>query len=279
MNKNTGWIKIYRKFDEWEWFQDPKMVQIFIYILINVNTERKKWKGYTINPGQLAIGRQKLAVILGTSEQSVRTCLIRLKESNAITIKSTNKFSIISVVGWQKYQHKPKKNQPTEQPTTNQQTTNKQPTTNQPLTTTKELENISINTNKEYKNNQQKVSPACLKLYDSILPFFDERFKPHNSHNQNEWLDQLDKLNRIDGFDWDEIKNTIIWARQNDFWKANFLSIAKVRLRSAKNGETKFSNMNEQFKRSKNQTQNGKNNRQSIQKNPTNGIKRGKNDF
>jgi uncharacterized phage protein (TIGR02220 family) len=55
-------------------------------------------------PGEMITGRKLLAKDLRVSEQSVRTCLHRLQTIENLTIKSTNKFSIISVTNWDRYQ-------------------------------------------------------------------------------------------------------------------------------------------------------------------------------
>lgn len=43
------------------------------------------------------------------------------------------------------------------------------------------------------------------------------------------WASDFDKLNRIDGRDWDEIKCVLLWAKSDNFWSANILSAGKFR--------------------------------------------------
>jgi len=71
------------------------------------------------------------------SEQEMRTSLEHLKSTNEITIKSTNKFSVITVCKWEEYQIENKK-QPANQPAHQQ-------TSNQQSTTPKEYKNIEYN--------------------------------------------------------------------------------------------------------------------------------------
>lgn len=117
-----GWIKFYRKFLSWEWYSDINTKCLFLHLLLKANHKAKKWRGITIQQGQLVTGRKVLAEEIGLSEQQVRTSLLRLKSTNEITIESTRQYSIITLVKWNDYQAE----QPTKQPTDNQQsTTNK----------------------------------------------------------------------------------------------------------------------------------------------------------
>lgn len=126
----SGWIKLHRAMTEWEWRRDLPVYRIFMELLITANYEPSRFEGYTIPVGSLVTGRKSLSVITGLTEQQVRTSLNKLISTNEITIKTTNKFSIISIVNWSKYQGD---NQETNQPITNDQ-----PTINQRITTSKE---------------------------------------------------------------------------------------------------------------------------------------------
>lgn len=144
-----GYIKLHRKFTKWEWYSDPNTARVFLHLLLTASWEESKYHGYKIKPGQVVTGRKKLAKELKLSEQSIRTALDHLKSTNEITIKSTNKFSIITVVNWRKYQLG-NLNQPANQPS-NQQTTN------------------HIKESKEYKRIGGQPD------FDSILSLFKER--------------------------------------------------------------------------------------------------------
>ena len=133
----SGWIKLHRSTLEWEWYTDANTFRVFMHILLNANIEPRRYRGIEVPIGSLVAGRQALASQLGMSEQSVRTALDHLGRSE-ITIKSTSKFSIISINKWSEYQGN--------QPADNQQLTNNQPTTNQQLTTPK-----------EYKNKERRI--------------------------------------------------------------------------------------------------------------------------
>ena len=114
-----GWIKLHRKFLEWEWFHNEEMVRLFIHLLLTANYADKKWNGILVKRGQVLTGRKKLSEGTGLSEQEIRTCLSRLKSTSEITIKSTNKYSIITINKYDDYQVVPEDtedNQPANQP-------------------------------------------------------------------------------------------------------------------------------------------------------------------
>jgi hypothetical protein len=143
-----GYIKTWRKVTEWGWFTTPNMFHLFQYLILAANIEDKEWRGEIIKRGQLATGLHTLHKNTGISIQSLRTCLDRLKSTNEITIKSTNRFSIITIIKYEEYQPSQEKstNKSTNKLTNNQQTTNKQ------LTTTKEVKNV--------KNGKNTLSGA-----------------------------------------------------------------------------------------------------------------------
>jgi len=154
------WIKLYRKFTEWEWFNISEMVHLFIYLLISANNEDGEWRGIKIKRGQLITGRKTMFENTGISEQTIRTCLERLKKTKEITIQSTNKYSIITVCNYEQYQNK--KNITNQQ--TNQQLTNNQPATNHKQEY-KELKNNTL----LWKTDFDIYLTECKKGYEDFM--------------------------------------------------------------------------------------------------------------
>lgn len=154
---NGGWIIIYKKIQKWGWYSDSQTFHLFMHLLLEANHENRIWKGQEIKRGQLIFGRKRTSECLGISEQAVRTCITRLKSTNEITIKSTNKYSLITIVNYEKYQLTPKKS--TSKSTSNY--ANEQPTTNQQPTTPNKV-------NKRNKVNKKEKG----ENFDS--PFGDE---------------------------------------------------------------------------------------------------------
>lgn len=82
-------------------------------------------------------------------------------------------------------------------------------------------------TSKEPKNAMMylpEVTDACALLADLMVK--NGARKP--SINDG-WLSEMERLNRIDGRDWDEIHKVIRWCQQDSFWRTNILSPSKLR--------------------------------------------------
>lgn len=141
----NGWIKLHRKILDWEWFTSPSTLQLFIYLLLRANKEDKKWRGILIKRGQLVTSVATISEETKLSMQQVRTSLNRLKSTNEITSKTTNRFTLVTVCKYESYQLYEEVEQQTKQQAL-QQTNNKQITNKQ-----QQLKN-----NKNIRNNKKE---------------------------------------------------------------------------------------------------------------------------
>ncbi len=66
-------------------------------------------------------------------------------------------------------------------------------------------------------------------IYDFALSYFPKKLHPDTEKRKNNWKETIDKLMRIDKYDKKEMCRVIKWARQNEFWSKNFLSLTKLR--------------------------------------------------
>ena len=99
-----GFIKLHRCFLEWEWFDDSDIIKTFLYLILKANFKDKKWKGINIKQGSLIISRGGLAEKIGITESKIRTILKKLQDTREIKIQTTNRYSMITIVNWDKYQ-------------------------------------------------------------------------------------------------------------------------------------------------------------------------------
>lgn len=101
-----GWIKLHRKMINWEWYNDINVKVVFLHLLLTANHEDKKWQGIEIKRGQKITSLSHLAEETKLSVKQIRNVLNKLKSTGEITIKGTNKYTIITIVKYNDYQIK-----------------------------------------------------------------------------------------------------------------------------------------------------------------------------
>ena len=161
---NNGWIKLYRKFKNWEWYKDIKTKHLFLHLLLSANHKDKKWQGIMVKRGQLITGLFSLSKQTGLSIQEIRTSLKKLKKTKELTSKATNKFSVITLINWEEYQKIDE--QATSKTTNEQQTSNKRATTNKNIKNVKKREGNIISPSQLMKNFLISINN---KTYSSFL--------------------------------------------------------------------------------------------------------------
>jgi hypothetical protein len=193
---NSGYIKIHRKITEWGWYKDQNTKDLFFHLLLKANYKNSEFMGHQIKRGELIFGRKIAAEETGISEQSIRTSLYRLKSTGEITIKSTNKFSIITICNYEFYQNKEDEIDQQINQVINQQLTSNQPATNQQLTTSEEY--------KEKKNDKKDKNKHIIPLWKEKCSTFEkyqewELEEYEKIRHDQEWITQQQELNpRID---------------------------------------------------------------------------------
>ena len=188
---NRGYVKTWRKTLDKGWIRNHKLWAFWSWCLLKATyRERDVIIGRQVihlMPGQFIFGRKKAAEETGLTEQEIRTIIAFLKKSENLTIKSTNKFSIITIINWNTYQEDNFDDQPSDQQTTNQQLT----------------------TNKKDKNVKNKKPPE--KIISEISEL-RERYSDQETINQVfQAISSTRKSNRIA----DNVKLSILqsWER------------------------------------------------------------------
>lgn len=143
---NTGWVRLYRSTLDWEWFGDPLTLQLWIVCLLKANHAPTRWQGIEIERGAFIASIEKLCAATGQSPRQIRTRLSHLQTSGEMTIKATNKYSIITICKYDIYQ--PTTDESDKQ-SDNQSTNDRQSNDNQTTTN---------NNNKELKNYKESLS-------------------------------------------------------------------------------------------------------------------------
>lgn len=104
MASNNGFIKIYRKMAEWEWFTDYKTLVVFLHLLMMANWKPGRFMGHEVPAGACVTSLGHLSKQTGLSVKSVRTALEHLQSTHEIGKKAAGKFQLIFINNWAKYQ-------------------------------------------------------------------------------------------------------------------------------------------------------------------------------
>lgn len=139
-NSTSSWIKLDRRILKWGWYSDMNVKGVFLHLLLIASYEDGEYLGSKIKRGQAIIGTVETAKQLGITRQQLRTALSKLEKSGEISKKTTNKFTLVTIENYSKYQDITS--------ISNQRITNEQPTDNQRATTLKNVKNV-----KNVKNN------------------------------------------------------------------------------------------------------------------------------
>jgi len=179
-NVNLSFIPLFRKITEWEWYKDTSTKSLFLHLVLRANWQDKPWKGILIKRGSYATGWTTLSFETGLTRQQIRTSLIKLKSTSEVTIKSTNKYSVITLTNYEDYQITK------EGATSNLTSTStiKQPSNNHQITTTKKSENLK----KEKIKKEGEENPPAPK---------DKKFKKPSVEEIQQYSDEINA--NIDG--------------------------------------------------------------------------------
>lgn len=171
--ENETWIKLYRKLLQSPIFENEKALKVWIWCLIKAtHTEREQLVGQQIvhlEKGQFVTGRKVASEELKMKDRTVYDYFKLLEQLSMISIKSNNKFSVITVEKWEDYQGIETKKQ---QQSNNKSTTDQQQT----------------NTNKNVKN---------------IYLFILNKYKRENRDNFNKYIKTVSKMKQDP--DWDKL--------------------------------------------------------------------------
>ena len=180
-----SWIKLYRKITtDTAWAQGSNVQRVLMIELLTRawwKAGKYMWAGRVVDmqPGQLIITITELTEVCNSSRQTIRTSLDNLQALQFLTIESTNRGLLITIVKWGKYQQdRIQSNQPNNQPATNQQptsnqpATNDQPTANQPTSSYNMYKNIKEGKEgKEYKEGEEGKKGLPIPVLETFKEF------------------------------------------------------------------------------------------------------------
>jgi len=160
-DENTGWIKLHRKLLENPLIKEPRLLQVMAYCLLKANHKETKmlWNGQEIilKPGQFITGRTQANNDLGLKSIMFDRKLKILQNRGFLNREVNNRFSIITITNWEKYQNR--------QEEVNSQMNNKRTTDEQQMNTNKNDKNVK----NEKETTTTTTSPDVAAVISQIF--------------------------------------------------------------------------------------------------------------
>lgn len=104
----TGWVKLHRKTLNSSVFQNEKLLKTFVWCLLKASHKKHEFlhgrQKVSLKPGQFITGRKRAGEELDMPPSTAWFYLNLLKADRTLDIKSTNRYSLITVVNWGLYQ-------------------------------------------------------------------------------------------------------------------------------------------------------------------------------
>lgn len=141
---DNGWVKLHRKFVNWEWYDDINTKVLFLHLLMKANHKDKEWRGNLIKRGSFITSLSHLSKETGLSVRKIRTSIVKLESTGEIDKVSTSVNTCITISNYNEYQHNDKAS------------TNDRQTSDKRATTTKNEKNIK-NEKKELRARMKKI--------------------------------------------------------------------------------------------------------------------------
>jgi len=177
----NGFIFLDRKFLTWRWYKDESVKSLFLHLLLTANFEDTEIEKITLKRGQVKTTIKDIAYELKSSEAKVRNDLLKIKMTGEITIKTTNKFSILTIVNYDTYQTKNNENNKQNSKQNNKQidTLDSKQITNKSQTNNKQpIYNVLEEGEEGKKGKEVKETPPSFEDgYAAFIDYATEYFK------------------------------------------------------------------------------------------------------
>lgn len=104
MAEKSTFIKIDRNILNWGWYKDQNTKAVFLHLLLTANIREGEFLGVKIHRGEVATSYGHLAKDLDLSIKCVRTAIRHLCWTGEVACRSYAKFTVFSIVSYDKYQ-------------------------------------------------------------------------------------------------------------------------------------------------------------------------------
>lgn len=199
----AGWIKIHERLLDWKWASCPETLALWIHILLRANYKDSQWCGFVVRRGSFITSIGDLAKDTGLSTRQVRTSLARLISTKAVTSKTTNKFTMITVCKYDSYQATENSSDKQNDKQATSKTTSKMTSTSTSKTTSRDsmltdckCESCEITENSSDKQNDKQNDKQIDKQSDKQIDnkYRNNIYKESISKDIDKKVSELDSI-------------------------------------------------------------------------------------
>ena len=165
----NGFIKIERKIQKWEWYDDLNMCGFFLHLLLLANWEDRRWHGIVIKRGSFVTSYRKLAESVKRSAPTICRWLKQLSETGEVTVETNHRYTVISIVSYDFYQSKK-----TEKETLKKHKGNTEETLSEHRLYTTEQYNNNNNKNNSLSASESERENFSVELVEQWASEFDD---------------------------------------------------------------------------------------------------------
>lgn len=219
---SNGYVKLHRELLSSIIWQNPNITRVFLWCLLKASyCQHEVLVGQTritLQPGQFVFGRFKAGEELGMPPTTVVDSMKFLVRNKTIVIKSTNKYSLVTLVNWASYQ------------------------SDESESVTNLVMNPSLVTNPSsnrhqsvtYKKGKERKELLVESVHRRLAELLRERItawlpSAKVPANLDAWANELRLAMVQDGRTEQELESVIRWATADSFWRGNILSAKKLR--------------------------------------------------
>jgi len=216
-----GWIKLHRKFTEWEWYTDLNTSRVFMHLLLVANYKDSNHRGVLIKRGQKLTSYASLGKQCGLTPKQIRRSINNLVFTGELGSVRAGNGLLLTIIKYDSYQSDDNNGADLGH--------NLGQTEGRPRATNKEVKKERIiNTLSETKVSNPCPAQEIVGLYHKILPELpsvrtwkstDKRAK----HLAARWKES-EQHQSLDFWEWFflSVRNNPHWLGQNQRgWKAN----------------------------------------------------------
>lgn len=212
-----GWIKLHRKILENPITTNPNYGWTFIVLLLKANHQDNEFLHgnslVQVKRGQLVTGRKALAKEIGINENTLQVVLKNLEHLHMIQQQTNNRFRLITIVNYDKYQDDQQQNN--NKITTNQQQNN----TNKNVKKEKNEKNISTSKSKAQSSGLPSEEIDGKLVTPSVKTYSAPTEAPPKVSSNSELVQVLEAFNKATG---KNFKSTLSWSGNFKKWRKEY---------------------------------------------------------